>query len=211
MRRRKPPRRGRWSRRRGVTGLFATVAALGLAGAYIGPAGFAMAQTDAQETDTSTTVYSGMVADAQSMTVVADAQDDIDLGRGTYSAVEIPKVVTTTTTSSSSSSSGSGESVASVLYYTGGGTASEWMASAGIAESDWGYVDYIVSRESGWNPNATNSSSGACGLAQALPCSKVPGNGYDPVDNLTWATSYAVSRYGSWSGAYTFWVNNHWW
>jgi soluble lytic murein transglycosylase-like protein len=85
------------------------------------------------------------------------------------------------------------------------------MAAAGIAESDWGYVDYIVSHESGWNPNATNKSSGACGLVQALPCSKVPGNGYDPVDNLRWGTGYASSRYGGWAGAYAFWSKNHWW
>lgn len=103
---------------------------------------------------------------------------------------------------------GSGE----IPRYTGGGSPAEWMAAAGIAESDWGYVDYVVSRESGWNPNATNSSSGACGLVQALPCSKVPGgNGYDPVANLIWANGYATGRYGSWAGAYDFWVNNHWW
>jgi len=96
--------------------------------------------------------------------------------------------------------------------YSGGGSPSEWMAAAGIAESDWGYVDYVVSKESSWNPNATNDSSGACGLVQALPCSKVPGaGGYDPVANLTWANGYAVGRYGSWAGAYDFWINNHWW
>ncbi|QIM18657.1 transglycosylase SLT domain-containing protein [Leucobacter coleopterorum] len=95
--------------------------------------------------------------------------------------------------------------------YSGGGSPAEWMAAAGIAESDWGYVDYIASRESGWNPNATNASSGACGLIQALPCSKVPGSGYDPVDNLRWATGYAVDRYGSWAAAYDFWISNHWW
>lgn len=95
--------------------------------------------------------------------------------------------------------------------YTGGGSPAEWMAAAGIAESDWGYVDYIVTRESGWNPNATNASSGACGLVQALPCSKVPGSGYNPVDNLRWANGYAVGRYGSWAQAYDFWTSNHWW
>ncbi len=101
---------------------------------------------------------------------------------------------------------------ASVLMYTGGGSPAEWMAAAGIPESDWGYVDAIVSRESGWNPNATNSSSGACGLVQALPCSKVPGgNGYDPVANLTWAIGYAHGRYGGWPQAYAFWQDNHWW
>lgn len=98
-----------------------------------------------------------------------------------------------------------------IPMYTGGGSPAEWMAAAGIPESDWGFVDYVVSRESGWNPNATNSSSGACGLVQALPCSKVPGNGYDPVDNLRWADGYAKGRYGSWAQAYDFWISNHWW
>lgn len=103
-----------------------------------------------------------------------------------------------------------------VPKYTGGGSPAEWMAAAGIPESDWGYVDAIISRESGWNPNATNASSGACGLAQALPCSKVPGNGYNPVDNLRWANSYAQTcvpsrMYCGWEGAYRFWQANHWW
>ena len=95
--------------------------------------------------------------------------------------------------------------------YSGGGSPEAWMSAAGIAPADWGYVDYIATRESGWNPNATNPSSGACGLIQAYPCSKVPGNGYDPIDNLTWASGYATGRYGSWAAAYDFWVNNHWW
>lgn len=96
--------------------------------------------------------------------------------------------------------------------YTGGGAPAEWMAAAGIPESDWGYVDMIVSRESGWNPNATNASSGACGLVQALPCSKVPGgNGYDPVANLMWGHGYATGRYGGWAQAAAFWQANHWW
>lgn len=95
--------------------------------------------------------------------------------------------------------------------YTGGGSPEAWMSAAGIAPADWGYVDFIASRESGWNPNATNPTSGACGLIQAYPCSKVPGSGYDPIDNLTWANGYAVGRYGSWASAYDFWVSNHWW
>nr|WP_209706743.1 transglycosylase SLT domain-containing protein [Leucobacter exalbidus] len=95
--------------------------------------------------------------------------------------------------------------------YTGGGAPAEWMAAAGIPESDWGFVDYIANKESTWNPNATNASSGACGLIQAYPCSKVPGNGYDPVDNLRWASGYAADRYGGWAGAYDFWIANNWW
>lgn len=95
--------------------------------------------------------------------------------------------------------------------YSGGGSKDEWLRAAGIAESDWAYVDYIVSKESGWNPNAVNKGSGASGLVQALPCGKVPGSCFDPVDNLRWADGYAKNRYGSWEGAYNFWTSNHWW
>jgi hypothetical protein len=95
--------------------------------------------------------------------------------------------------------------------YDGPADRAAWMKAAGIAESDWQYVDYIAMKESSWNPNATNASSGACGLIQALPCSKVPGNGYDPVDNLRWADGYAKNRYGSWQAAHQFWQANHWW
>ena len=116
-----------------------------------------------------------------------------------------PKPVVQTASSGKTSSGGG------LPRYTGGGSKSEWMAAAGIAESDWGYVDYIVRKESSWNPNATNKKSGACGLVQALPCSKVPGNGYNPVDNLRWADGYAKGRYGSWANAYGFWTRNHWW
>ncbi len=113
--------------------------------------------------------------------------------------------------SSSGSSSSSSSGGTSAPTYSGGGSKESWMAAAGIAESDWGYVDYIVTRESGWNPNAVNPSSGASGLVQALPCGKVPGSCFDPVDNLSWADGYAKSRYGSWAAAYDFWTSNHWW
>ena len=90
------------------------------------------------------------------------------------------------------------------------GTKFEWLAAAGIPESDWEYADYIVSRESSWNPNAVNASSGACSLAQALPCSKIPGDWRDPVNALKWQYQYVSNRYGGYYGAYQFWVVHHW-
>jgi uncharacterized protein YabE (DUF348 family) len=95
------------------------------------------------------------------------------------------------------------------MPYTGGGSKTEWLAASSIPQDSWGYADYIVGRESGWNPNSTNKSSGACGLAQALPCNKVPGNPYNPVDSLNWMNSY-VGRYGGWQGAYNFWLAHNW-
>lgn len=87
--------------------------------------------------------------------------------------------------------------------------------AAGISAGDFQYVDYIVSHESGWNTFATNASSGAYGMCQSLPGSKMASAGADwqtnPVTQLSWCNSYAQSRYGGWYGAYIFWVNHHWW
>ncbi|KQZ25570.1 hypothetical protein ASD43_10710 [Microbacterium sp. Root553] len=176
----------------------------------VAPTGVALAEQPLAEGPES--AYAAALTETQNLTVTVEGAEIAPIQRGTFSVYVTPKPTPTPTPSTASSGdSGSGSGGGGPLFYTGGGAPAEWMAAAGIAESDWGYVDYIVSRESGWNPNATNRSSGACGLVQALPCSKVPGNGYDPVDNLRWATGYATGRYGSWAGAHAFWTNNHWW
>ncbi|MCY0960946.1 transglycosylase SLT domain-containing protein [Streptomyces sp. H27-H5] len=72
----------------------------------------------------------------------------------------------------------------------------------------------IVSRESGWNHTATNSSSGAYGLVQALPASKMSSAGSDwktnPATQIKWGLDYMNSRYGSPVGAWNFWQAHHW-
>ncbi len=103
------------------------------------------------------------------------------------------------------------------VIYSGNVSAykNEIMASAGIASSDYQYVDYIVTKESGWNSTATNAFSGAYGLCQALPGSKMASAGSDwqtnAVTQMKWCDSYAQSRYGSWLDAYNFWIANNWW
>lgn len=91
------------------------------------------------------------------------------------------------------------------------GNKNTWLRASAIPESEWWAVDYIISKESGWNPNATNKSSGAHGLAQALPYSKTGCGWTDAVCQLNWANNYAKSRYGSWAGAASFWQKSHWW
>lgn len=89
------------------------------------------------------------------------------------------------------------------------------MGRAGIAASDYQYADYIISHESGWRPFARNASSGAYGLCQALPGTKMASAGADwetnPVTQLRWCAGYAQARYGSWSAAHNFWLNNKYW
>ncbi|MEA5119767.1 MAG: DUF348 domain-containing protein [Propionibacterium sp.] len=81
------------------------------------------------------------------------------------------------------------------------GSHADWMSAAGIAESDWSAAEILVQRESSWNPSAVNASSGACGLVQSLPCSKLGPNWTDPVVALKWGDQYVKERYGGWQQA----------
>lgn len=95
------------------------------------------------------------------------------------------------------------------------GSHEDWMAQAGIAASDYGYVNFIIEHESHWRYNAQNAYSGAYGLCQALPGTKMASAGDDwqinPITQLRWCNGYAVGRYGSWAGAYEFWQSHRWW
>lgn len=73
------------------------------------------------------------------------------------------------------------------------------------------YKAFIYDHESGNNPAAINPQSGACGLGQALPCSKLPCSLSDYPCQDAWFSSYAVTTYGSWAGAYDFWLAHSWW
>ncbi|ASY33002.1 MULTISPECIES: lytic transglycosylase domain-containing protein [unclassified Streptomyces] len=72
----------------------------------------------------------------------------------------------------------------------------------------------IVSHESGWNYRATNAGSGAYGLVQALPGSKMASAGADwqtnPATQIKWGLNYMDGRYGSPCGAWSFWQANSW-
>ena len=96
------------------------------------------------------------------------------------------------------------------------GEQKSWLRQAGIEESDWFYVDYIIFRESRWNHQIWNQAgSSAYGLCQALPAVKMSSFGDDymtnPITQLKWCDWYAHERYGGWVPAYQFWLSRHWW
>ncbi|UZI29036.1 transglycosylase SLT domain-containing protein [Streptomyces sp. VB1] len=72
----------------------------------------------------------------------------------------------------------------------------------------------IVNHESTWNYRASNPSSGAYGLMQALPGHKMSSAGADwqtnPATQIKWGLSYMDNRYGSPCGAWSFWQANNW-
>ena len=92
----------------------------------------------------------------------------------------------------------------------------DWLITANISESDWPYVDYIMTKESNWSPFLRNLQGGsAYGLCQRLmsvhPLKEGETYMEDPVAQLIWCDNYAHSRYGSWKKSYEAWKKKHWW
>lgn len=166
-------------------------------------AGLDPASPVSEETDSAGVVTARYRAPLYSLT----SREDVDRLLGKTSGADAG--------SSSQGAPVGGASASSAPTFSPSGSKADWMRAAGINDSDFGYVDYIISHESGWNYHAVNRSSGAYGLPQSLPAGKLASAGTDwrdnPVTQLRWANNYAVGRYGSWEDAYRFWTVNHWW
>lgn len=74
-------------------------------------------------------------------------------------------------------------------------------AAMGWSGAEWDAMNSVGTRESGWNQYARNKSSGAYGIPQALPESKLPflgqaAGGSDPGSQIGWMLNYVKGRYG---------------
>ena len=76
----------------------------------------------------------------------------------------------------------------------------------GFGQDQFGCLDSLYTRESGWRVDADNPSSSAYGIPQALPGSKMSTAGADwetnPVTQIRWGLGYIQDRYGSPCGAW---------
>jgi hypothetical protein len=90
------------------------------------------------------------------------------------------------------------------------------MVSQIWGPSEFGAFNALEMSEAGWDPRAENPSSGAAGLAQALPSSKYPPGAwpYRGVKSarlqLEWMMGYIRERYGSPAAAWSFHQANNW-
>ncbi|MGV9315050.1 aggregation-promoting factor C-terminal-like domain-containing protein [Streptomyces sp. NPDC003691] len=88
------------------------------------------------------------------------------------------------------------------------------MARQMMSAGDFQCFSSIVTKESGWRYTATNPSSGAYGLVQSYPASKMASAGPDwrtnPATQIKWGLNYMNDRYGSPCGAWDFWQKNRW-
>ncbi len=102
------------------------------------------------------------------------------------------------------------------------GTKAEYQAYAKdlcINTYGWSGYDFeclvkLWERESNWNPNAHNKKSGAHGICQSLPASKMASEGADYMTNgktqIRWGLKYIKNRYGSPSKAWQHSQNKGW-
>lgn len=84
--------------------------------------------------------------------------------------------------------------------------AQELLAARGWGSGEWSCLNQLWERESNWNPHAQNPSSGAYGIPQSLPASKMASAGADyrtnPATQITWGLNYISGRYGTPCGAW---------
>ncbi|MCT2591987.1 lytic transglycosylase domain-containing protein [Streptomyces sp. N2-109] len=88
------------------------------------------------------------------------------------------------------------------------------MARQIVGSGQFQCFSNIVDHESTWNYKAENPSSGAYGLVQALPGTKMASAGADwrtnPATQIKWGLNYMNERYDSPCGAWEFWQANNW-
>nr|WP_327064462.1 MULTISPECIES: lytic transglycosylase domain-containing protein [unclassified Kitasatospora] len=138
-------------------------------------------------------------AAAQKAAADAKAKADAAAQQAAARAAARSQLATTTDSASpgDSSSGGSPQSIAASL----------------MDSTQFQCFSNIVTRESGWDVTARNPSSGAYGLVQALPGSKMASVGSDwqtnPATQIKWGLGYMNSTYGSPCDAWSFWQVHH--
>ena len=109
----------------------------------------------------------------------------------------------TTSTSSSSETGGTGiTTIAPPANPTAAEeTGKSMLASFGFSSSQWSCLYSLWQRESGWNVYAENAASGAYGIPQSLPGSKMASAGADwqtdAATQIRWGLGYIKSVYGT--------------
>lgn len=150
--------------------------------------------------------YSGTMASASTMQIYSDDSESVELTYGYSTTQKISyerggfNIVT-------------GSDAASMFVEDAGlpspGTARAYafdmLASLSFGEDQYSCLVKLWNRESNWRYNAINRSSGAYGIPQSLPASKMATEGPDyltnPETQIRWGIKYIKGRYGAPCGA----------
>ncbi|ALD12625.1 hypothetical protein GW571_06605 [Clavibacter capsici] len=213
-----PRRRSAFSRVAAPTVAFGAAAAFMLVN-VVDPTSGAVANPQYQEYQA--TVAQLARADAQSLSV-ATADTAVEIEPGFESVAPPPPPPPPVVPSAPSAGSGAkssggagggGGAIAVPDPGSAKGIARSILASQGMGDDQYACLDYLWTKESGWRVNAYNPS-GAYGIPQALPGSKMASVGADwqtnPATQITWGLQYIDSRYGSPCGAKAHSVLKNW-
>lgn len=178
--------------------------------AFVAVAGFMMVNvTDPYAGATASPYYqaagsSWSAEDAQRFAAEASIELS-DVQRDKFTVTEAPEPEPTV-----AAADGSSADIAALPSVTPDPGSAQDYAAGAVAARGWGadQFDCLVAlwnRESGWRVNAANPS-GAYGIPQALPGSKMSSAGADWATNagtqIEWGLGYISSRYGSPCGAW---------
>lgn len=207
----------KWSRRRGVMSGFAVLAVLGFGAAYIGPMTATSPRAQAAEV-APISLYASTIANAQAYLAASDQTAGLGRDSVVYSVYVTPKPTPTPTPSAAKGSSTSSSSWSPPFVAPDPGTAQS-IAYAMVQQRGWGDDEFaclvaLWNKESGWRVGAYNAGSGAYGIPQALPGSKMASAGADwetnPATQIAWGLGYIGGRYSSPCGAWSHSQSTGW-
>ena len=186
--------------------MFAAFAAFGFVAAYaVEPTGAALAQFEAPAA--ASMLYDAAVDAPQSVQILAiEAEAPVaELNREGYTVALKPKPVPV---APKSTGGGSGWRPPFVVPDPGSAQAIAYqmVMGRGWGDDQFGCLSALWNKESGWRVNAHNKGSGAYGIPQALPGSKMASAGADwetnPATQISWGLGYITARYGTPCGAW---------
>ena len=218
--RRRSPGRRRAARRSGFLLPVAVTAIALITGTTV--AGYLIVRAD--HSNVGAAFAAAALPGSRAMTVLEQARQQMivmDSASRSMHLVGAPKLASTASATAATSASTTGGAAG------GGGTtvnlpppnpgtaqsiAYNMMPSFGFdPKSQFGCLDNMWTRESGWRYNAYNAS-GAYGIPQALPGSKMASSGADwqtnPATQINWGLGYIKSVYGTPCNAWAFWQSN---
>ncbi|ANG86336.1 lytic transglycosylase domain-containing protein [Microbacterium aurantiacum] len=162
-------------------------------------------RVDAVRTD----LEAAQKAEAERLAAEAEAQRIAEEEAAAAAAAEAEAEAAEAAASTGSSSASAAPSRPAGVYTPAGDAQSiayGMLGGYGWGDDQFGCLVELWNKESGWNSQAYNASSGAYGIPQALPGSKMASAGADWETNaatqISWGLGYIAGRYGSPCGAW---------
>lgn len=130
-----------------------------------------------------------------------------DLERSHAALKTVPKIAPAVNQGHASVPSGPTVPVNEIQSY-----AHDKVVSRGWSEADFTALVWLWNRESGWNPNASNASSGAYGIPQCLGHAECQSDAFktDYRVQVDWGLGYIAGRYGTPSTAQQHSLSTGW-